>query len=70
MPRLRFLNGPKRDRTVELQGGEVLGREAGIAVQLTGEGIAAQHCRVVRVDPYFFLIDLSSETGTFVNEER
>lgn len=68
MPRLRFLNGPQAGLIHELKGGEVLGRDPNVAtLHVESSKASRSHCRVVRVEPYFFLIDLESQNGTFVN---
>ncbi|MBL4847387.1 MAG: AAA family ATPase [Planctomycetes bacterium] len=67
MPRLRLLNGPNVGTVYELSGGEVLGRGSSADVVLADTNVSRKHCRVVKVDPYFFLVDLGSQNGTLVN---
>lgn len=70
MPRLRLLNGPDLGCVHELQGGEVLGRGSSADLVLADTNVSRKHCRIVRVDPYFFLVDLGSQNGTLVNGAR
>jgi len=70
VPRLRLLNGPNLGTVHELRGGEVFGRGSGADLVLADTNVSRKHCRIVRVDPYFFLVDLGSQNGTLVNGAR
>lgn len=70
MPRFRLLNGPDLGTVHELRGGEVLGRGSNADLVLPDTNVSRKHCRIVRVNPYFFLVDLGSQNGTLVNGAR
>jgi diguanylate cyclase (GGDEF)-like protein len=48
----------------------VIGRGSGVEVRLLDDGISRRHARVERQADRFFVEDLESKNGTFVNGER
>jgi len=69
MPQIRFKNGPARGRVVELSGEVVrLGREG--EVQILDAAASRQHAEIFSVGDMFFIRDLGSRNGTFLNDER
>jgi ABC-type multidrug transport system ATPase subunit/predicted component of type VI protein secretion system len=70
--RLTFLTGARRDDAVTAAGTVVrIGRAEGNEVQTPADRIvSAQHCKLVRLDGGYVLIDLESRNGTFLNGRR
>ena len=48
----------------------VLGREAGLAVSLRLDGISRRHARVTWDGQLYWLKDLGSTNGTFINDDK
>jgi two-component system cell cycle response regulator len=70
-PHLLILSGPELGTAVEL--GNVpleIGRDAECAVTLTSDGVSRKHARVQLIFALYFVTDLASTNGTFVNEQR
>jgi two-component system cell cycle response regulator len=70
-PHLLMLSGPELGRSVEL--GNVpleIGRDQDCAVTLTSDGVSRKHARVQLIFALYFVTDLGSTNGTFVNEQR
>ena len=70
-PHLLMLSGPELGTSVEL--GNVpleIGRDQDCAVTLTSEGVSRKHARVQLIFALYFVTDLGSTNGTFVNEQR
>ncbi|WP_447977744.1 FHA domain-containing protein [Candidatus Nitrospira bockiana] len=56
---------------LELEGEEVtIGRKPGNTLVLDDAAVSGQHARVVKIQSVFFLEDLKSTNGTFINETR
>src|SRR5205807_6036250 len=65
------LQGPETGRKYPLDGSPtVLGRQADSAVCLPAKAVSRQHAQIVRVEGAFFLEDLDSSNGTFLNGNR
>jgi len=70
MPSVRILNGPNRDQTHVLQGGELVGRDPANAIQVFAPGVSRRHFQFKQEDGRFFVEDLGSSNGTYVNNQR
>jgi sigma-B regulation protein RsbU (phosphoserine phosphatase) len=71
MATLQILTGPKAGQSYELIRPQVqLGRDALCDVVVPSRSISRQHARIVREADGFFVEDLDSLNGTFVNERR
>lgn len=71
MATLQILTGAKAGQTYELIRPQVqLGRDALCDVVVPSRSISRQHARIVREADGFFVEDLDSLNGTFVNERR
>lgn len=67
---LRQLEGPDRGRTYPLEKSCVIvGRHPNCDIVLDVGAVSRQHARIVRSDSGFFLEDLHSRNGTFLNEQ-
>jgi diguanylate cyclase (GGDEF)-like protein len=68
-PVLTVIGGPDAGRVVSLMEDEavVLGRGTNCTMMLPDAGVSRQHARVTRRDRRFFVEDLNSKNGTFVD---
>ncbi len=67
-PRIVFIAGPLKDSVFELGEAELsIGRDSTNLVRLADSLLSRRHCRIARADEHFFLTDLESLNGTFVN---
>ncbi|MFW5858659.1 MAG: FHA domain-containing protein [Planctomycetota bacterium] len=71
MTKLRIRNGPMagRERTIEDQP-LTIGRDAEAGIQILDRSASRFHAEVFPVGGMFFVRDLKSKNGTFVNDER
>jgi HD-GYP domain-containing protein (c-di-GMP phosphodiesterase class II)/pSer/pThr/pTyr-binding forkhead associated (FHA) protein len=68
---LRVKSGPQKGSVFEIRGDSVvLGREAAGQIQILDQGISRRHAEVFRIGEMFFIRDLESRNGTFVNDAR
>lgn len=70
MGRIRILNGPNRNQTVEINGGEVAGRDPGSEIQIFAPGVSRRHFQFSREGADTIISDLNSANGTYVNNVR
>ncbi|MDF1662827.1 MAG: adenylate/guanylate cyclase domain-containing protein [Planctomycetota bacterium] len=70
MGRIRILNGPNRNQTVEINGGEVAGRDPGSEIQIFAPGVSRRHFQFTCEGTDTILADLNSANGTYVNNVR
>ncbi len=69
--KLRFLNGRRSGRTVEVRpDGLMIGRTDDNDLQIDEEGISRRHCRVFVEDGVWFAEDLGSTNGIRVNGSK
>ncbi len=67
-PRILFLAGPLKDRTIPLSSEVTLGREAANSVAVPDPSVSRRHCVLRRgEDGRFRIEDLTSRVGTLVN---
>jgi diguanylate cyclase (GGDEF)-like protein len=70
-PCLLFLAGSDVGRSVELTGEAMeIGRSEDCAVSVNSNGVSRRHARVQKIMGLYFVSDLGSTNGTFVNEQR
>ena len=68
---LIIMRGPEAGRSFPLQDGRTtLGRNADCNVLLAGKQVSRHHAHVYHQDEQYFLQDLGSSNGTFVNGQR
>jgi response regulator RpfG family c-di-GMP phosphodiesterase/pSer/pThr/pTyr-binding forkhead associated (FHA) protein len=72
MPILRVKNGPQRGLELELEEDTlILGRdELPGGLQILDQGISRRHAEIFRIGEMYFIRDLGSRNGSYVNEER
>ena len=72
MPILRVKNGPQRGLEIELKDDNlIIGRdESPGGLQILDQGISRRHAEIFRIGEMYFIRDLGSRNGSFVNEER
>jgi serine phosphatase RsbU (regulator of sigma subunit) len=65
------LQGPDAGRKYPLEGSAtVLGRQADCAICLPAKAVSRQHAKIAQADGVFYLEDLNSSNGTFLNGAR
>jgi transcriptional regulator with GAF, ATPase, and Fis domain len=65
--KLVAINGPLRKSEYPLVGAITLGGDAGSTIRLEDPWVSAHHCTVTEQDGRFWVTDLESHAGTFVN---
>lgn len=72
MPILRIKNGPQKGLEVEIKGDNlILGRdELPDGLQILDQGASRRHAEIFRIGEMYFIRDLGSRNGTYVNEEK
>jgi len=66
-PKLAALNGPMRKSKFPLAGVLSIGRNSTNSICLDDASVSPDHCRISCENERFFLIDMDSDSGTFVN---
>lgn len=67
---LRVKHGPNKGKIYELTDKNlVLGREPGDGIVVPDQGVSRRHAEVVRIGEVYFIRDLDSRNGTFVNDD-
>jgi ABC-type multidrug transport system ATPase subunit/pSer/pThr/pTyr-binding forkhead associated (FHA) protein len=68
---LVFVEGPSTGKTFPLEGDEIyIGRESTNTLQIDSPGVSRKHVRLNFKNQQYWLEDLGSSNGTFVNGER
>jgi len=70
MATLEIVNGTDRNRFFRLEGGEVLGRDTESDIFIADLGVSRAHLRFGCEGGQFYVLDLASRNGTWVNQER
>ena len=72
MPIIRVKNGPHKGNEHEVKADTlVIGRDENPdGIQILDQGISRRHAEIFRIGEMFFIRDLGSRNGTFVNEEK
>jgi len=71
MPKIRIVNGPYRGREKTVADKPVtIGRDAEAGVQILDRSASRFHCEIFPVGGMWFVRDLDSKNGTYVNDER
>jgi pSer/pThr/pTyr-binding forkhead associated (FHA) protein len=70
MPVLRIKSGSQKGKIHDIREDSlVLGRETGGGLQLLDQGVSRRHAEIFRIGEMFFIRDLDSRNGTFVNDK-
>lgn len=71
-PRLVIENGPGLTAGTELrlEGGLSIGRAANNGLAVDDQFMSHMHARILRRGPFFYVEDLGSTNGTFINDQR
>ncbi len=71
MPLVRIKNGPDKGKAFEvIDQPVVIGREAPDGVRILDQGASRRHAEIFKIGEMYFIRDLESKNGTFVNDER
>ncbi len=71
MPRLRVKNGANKNTVYEIKSEAMsLGRDDSEVVQILDQGVSRSHSEIFRIGEMYFIRDLGSRNGTYVNEEK
>ncbi|MBI3724244.1 FHA domain-containing protein [bacterium] len=72
MPIIRIKNGPHKGNEHEVKAETlVIGRDENPdGIQILDQGISRRHAEIFRIGEMYFIRDLGSRNGTFVNEEK
>jgi pSer/pThr/pTyr-binding forkhead associated (FHA) protein len=71
MSKIRIMNGPYRGREKTVADKPLtIGRDAEAGIQILDRSASRFHCEIFPVGGMFFVRDLDSKNGTFVNDER
>src|SRR5438445_7350392 len=71
MATLITLRGPDTGRNYPVDGGAVvIGRQPDSAVWLESTAVSRQHAQLLHLDGDYFIEDLGSSNGTFLNGKR
>lgn len=71
MVQLRIKDGPGKGLVFPIKGETtIVGRDASCDIQLPDQGVSRRHAEIYRIGELFFIRDLGSRNGTFVNDER
>ena len=69
MASLRILNGSLESQEIELSPDPMtVGRSSSCEVRIADAGISSKHAKIWCEDGQYFLMDLGSTNGTFVND--
>jgi response regulator RpfG family c-di-GMP phosphodiesterase len=68
---VRVKDGPNKGVAYGIQNETVcMGRDTEAQIQIMDQGVSRRHAEIFRVGEMFFIRDLGSRNGTYVNEER
>jgi hypothetical protein len=60
----------EREREIPLEGGVTIGRSGGAELSIADQFVSHMHARILRRGAYYFVEDLGSTNGTFLNDRR
>jgi HD-GYP domain-containing protein (c-di-GMP phosphodiesterase class II) len=72
MARIRVKNGPHKGAEFNIKDDSlIIGRdEIADGIQILDQGVSRRHAEIFRIGEMYFIRDLGSRNGTFVNEEK
>jgi pSer/pThr/pTyr-binding forkhead associated (FHA) protein len=68
--RISFKENPEQEAFVNKQTDVLLRRDTNCKIHIPDETISAQHARLYLIDQNWWIHDLNSTNGTFLNDER
>ncbi|MDO9088051.1 MAG: FHA domain-containing protein [Anaerolineaceae bacterium] len=68
--RISFKDHPDQEAFMIQQNDVLLGRDPNCKIHIPDETISAQHARLYLIDQNWWIHDLNSTNGTFLNDER
>jgi pSer/pThr/pTyr-binding forkhead associated (FHA) protein len=68
--RISFKDRPDQEAFIIQQNDVLLGRDPNCKIHIPDETISAQHARLYLIDQNWWIHDLNSTNGTFLNDER
>src|SRR5471030_1744036 len=70
MPSLRILSGSLENQEIELTPDPMtVGRSSACNIRIADAGVSSKHAKIWCEDGEYFVMDLGSTNGTFVNEK-
>lgn len=70
-PILLFISGLREGERVQIQAGScILGRDPSVDIQVDSPFVSRQHAEIHRVGGYWYITDLFSKNGIFINQVR
>lgn len=70
MGEIKIFRGPTQVETIQIKGGEVLGRGDDVEIQITHPSVSTRHLLFFVKNGDTTIIDLNSSNGTYVNDRR
>src|SRR4029453_998777 len=68
---LRVKAGPYKGKVFDIsEENLVIGRDVTDGVQILDQGVSRRHAEVIRIGEMYFIKDLESRNGTFVNDKQ
>jgi len=68
---IRVKDGPNKGIVYSLQNDVIcIGRDTDVRIQIMDQGVSRRHAEIFRVGEMYFIRDLGSRNGTYVNDER
>ena len=71
MPTIHILNGPEKGKSYDLINGTIdIGRSPENDINMNDRSVSRKHLRIHREGNAYFIKDLQSTNGTYINEKR
>jgi len=71
MAKLYIMEGPDRSQSIELKGTPIyVGRSSDNDIQMKDKAVSRKHLKIFTRDNRYYLEDLESKNGTYVNGEQ
>ena len=71
MIKIHIMNGPEKGKVIECESDQIsIGRIEDNDIQLNDKTISRKHLRILRKDSKYYVQDLNSSNGTYVNGDQ